>query len=838
MMGKRQGIHMVQDFRFALRALRKSPVFSVVAIFSLALGIGANTAIFTLVDQLILNLLPVQEPDRLVLLVGEGRHYGSDMGRNPLSYPMFEDIRDHNQVFSGVMCRYGVNPSVGVGTETVVVGGELVSGNYFHLLGIQPAAGRLFTVDDDIPLGAHPYAVLSYAWWQSQFAGNAGVIGQTIRVNGYPVTIVGVSQRGFDGMEPGLPASIFVALNVAPAVRPGFTDMLNRRHRWVTVYGRLKPGVSVEQARAGLQPLFHQILESEVAEPAFRNATVFDKDQFLKMNLRVLPGSQGNSMLRNRYERPLWVLLSVVGLVLLIACANLASLLTARAASRRKEIAIRLAVGCSRIRMVQQLLVESLILAAGGGIAGIGLAVVMVNGLLTYLPANITGYAVSSTPDLRVLGFTLVLCLVTGIGFGLVPALQSTKPELAPALKDEAGITLGSGAQLNFRKVAVAAQVALCLLLLIGAGLFVRSLANLRSIDPGFRTSNVVQFSVAPRSAGYDANRTDGFYRSLEERLQSLPGVHSAGLAAMAVLTSTGFDRAITVEGYRAVRGEVMKPHFDVVSPGYFETMGMHVLVGRNFTVNDDSAAPPVAVVNASFVSKYFGNRLAVGRHIGMGTDLGTPTDIEIVGVVNDSRYESLRSEIVPEAYLCTLQQQRNGSFVYVRTEGNPDGALRAIRTAIQDLGPGLPIFNLKTLNRQVDESLVTERMIATLSTVFAILATVLAIVGLYGVTAYTVARRSREIGIRMALGAQSGDVVGLVMHEVLVLVLAGVIVGLPCAAALSRIARTQLYGVSPNDLLSMALPALLLTAVALIAAYVPARRAVRCDPVRILRME
>jgi len=528
----------------------------------------------------------------------------------------------------------------------------------------------------------------------------------------------------------------------------------------------------------------------------------------------------------------------VVGLVLLIACANLASLLTARAASRRKEIAVRLAMGCSRIRMVQQLLVESLVLAAGGGIAGIGLAVVMVNGLLTYLPANITGYAVSRTPDLRVLGFTLVLCLVTGIGFGLVPALQSTKPELAPALKDEAGITLGSGAQLNFRKVAVAAQVALCLLLLIGAGLFVRSLANLRSIDPGFRTSNIVQFSVAPRSAGYDANRTDGFYRSLEERLQSLPGVHSAGLAAMAVLTSTGFDRAITVEGYRAVRGEVMKPHFDVVSPGYFETMGMHVLVGRNFTVNDDSAAPPVAVVNASFVSKYFGNRLAVGRHIGMGTDLGTPTDIEIVGVVNDSRYESLRSEIVPEAYLCTLQQQRNGSFVYVRTEGNPDGALRAIRTAIQDLGPGLPIFNLKTLNRQVDESLVTERMIATLSTVFAILATVLAIVGLYGVTAYTVARRSREIGIRMALGAQSGDVVGLVMHEVLVLVLAGVIVGLPCAAALSRIARTQLYGVSPNDFLSMALPALLLAAVALIAAYLPARSAVRCDPVRILRME
>jgi predicted permease len=751
---------------------------------------------------------------------------------------MFEDIRDHNQVFSGVMCRYRVNPSVGLGTETVVVGGELVSGNYFPLLGIQPAAGRLFTADDDIPLGAHPYAVLSYGWWQSRFAANPGVIGQTVRVNGYPVTIIGVSQRGFDGMEPGVPASIFVALNVAPAVRPGFMDMLNRRHRWVTVYGRLKPGVSMEQARAGLQPLFHQILESEVLEPAFRNATAFDKDQFLKMSLRVLPGSQGNSMLRNQYERALWVLMGVVGLVLLIACANLASLLTARAASRRKEIAIRLAVGCSRFRMVQQLLAESLILAAGGGIAGIGLAVFMVNGLLTFLPASIAGYTISSSPDYRVLGFTLALCLATGIGFGLVPALQSTKPDLAQALKDEAGITLGSGAQLNFRKLAVAAQVALCLLLLIGAGLFIRSLANLRSVDPGFRTRNIIQFSMAPGSAGYDANRTDAFYRNLEERLQSLPGVHSAGLAGMAVLTNTGFDRSITVEGYRAVRGEVMKPHFDVVSPGYFETMGMRVLAGRNFTIKDDSAAPPVVIVNARFVTQYFGNRLAIGRHIGMGTDPGTPTDIEIVGVVNDSRYESLRSEVVPEVYLCTLQQQRNGSFVYVRTEGNPDGAQRAIRSAVQELGPGLPIFNLKTLDRQVDESLVTERMIATLSTVFGVLATVLAILGLYGVTAYTVARRSREIGIRMALGAQGGAVVGLVMREMLVLVLAGIIVGLPCAASLSRIARTQLYGVEPNDFLSMSLATLLLTTVTLIAAYVPARRAVKCDPVRILRTE
>jgi predicted permease len=831
--------NILQDVRFSLRSLRKAPVFTVVAVCSLAMGIGANTAIFTLVEQLILARLPVQDPGRLVLLAGEGRHYGSDMGRNPISYPMFQDLRDGNQVFSGVMCRYRVNPSIAVAGETELVGGELVSGGYFPLLGIRPAVGRLFTADDDVPLGAHPYAVLSYAWWQSKFGGSSDVIGRTIRVNGYPITIIGVAQQGFEGMEPGLPASIFVALNVAPAVRPGFTDMLNRRHRWVNAYGRLKAGITIERARVGLQPLFHQILESEVVEPAFRNATAFDKDQFLKMRLNLLPGSQGNSMLRSQYERSLWVVMGVVALVLLIACANLASLLTARAASRRKEIAIRLSVGCSRLRMVQQLLVESLILSGAGAITGIGVAVFMLNGLLTFLPANITGYAISTSPDSSVLGFTLGLCLLTGIGFGLVPALQSTRLDLAPTLKDQAGNRLGENAQFNFRKAAVAVQVALCLLLLIGASLFLRSLSNLRSIDPGFRTTNLLQFSVAPRSAGYDVTRTVAFYQSLERRLESLPGVHSAGLASMAVLTTTGYDRAIEVEGYRGARGEVMKPHFDAVSPGYFETMGIQVLGGRKFNIRDDAAAPRVAVVNASFVRKYFGNRLALGRHIGIGADPATPTDIEIIGVVNDSRYDSLRGEIAPEVYICNLQQPPpNAQFVYVRTEGNPDGALREIRTAVQELGPGLPLFNVKTIERQVDESLVTERMIAALSAVFGTLATILAVVGLYGVTAYAVTRRSREIGIRMALGAQRGNVIGLVMREVVIFVFAGVLLGLPCAAALSGMVRAQLYGVEPTDFLSMGLATVLLLGVALVAAYVPARRAAKYDPLRVLREE
>jgi len=752
---------------------------------------------------------------------------------------MFQDIRDSNQVFSGVMCRYRVTPSIAIAGETELVGGELVSGGYFPLLGVRPALGRLFTPEDDVPLGGHPYAVLSYAWWQTKFGGNTGVVGQTIRVNGYPITIIGVAQAGFDGMEPGLPASIFVALNVAPAVRPGFQDMLNRRHRWVNVYGRLKPGVTIEQARAGLQPLFHQILQSEVTEAAFRNATAFDKDQFLKMRLNVMPGSQGNSTLRGQYERPLAVVMGVVALVLLIACANLASLLTARAASRRKEIAIRLSVGCSRSRMVQQLLIESLLLAGAGALAGIVLAIFMLDGLLTFLPASITGYAISSSPDFSVLAFTLALCLITGLGFGLVPALQSTRPDLASTLKDQAGNISGDGAQFSFRKATVAVQVAFCLVLLIGASLFLRSLSNLRSVDPGFRTTNLLQFSVAPRSAGYDVGRTVAFYQSLEGRLETLPGVHSAAYASMGVLTATGYDRAITVEGYRGARGELMKPHFDAVSPGYFETMGVQVLAGRKFTIGDNAASPRVAMVNASFVKKYFGNGLALGRHIGIGADPGTPTDIEIVGVVNDSRYDSLRSEIVPEVYQCSLQQPPpNAQFIYVRTEGNPDGVLREIRAAVQELGPGLPLFNVKTIERQVDESLVTERMIATLSIIFGVLATLLAVLGLYGVTAYAVTRRSREIGIRIALGAQRGGVIGLVMREVAGFVVAGALIGLPCAIALSRMIRAQLYEIEPTDLFSMCVATALLLAVAMAAAYIPARRAAGYDPMKALRVE
>jgi predicted permease len=826
-----------QDLFYAVRSFRKSPVFTAIAILSLALGIGANTAIFSLVDQLILRLLPIPDPQRIVLLSGMGRHYGGNDGRNTLAYPMYQDIRDRNQVFSGLFCRNRQSITVGVDRQSETAIGELVSGTYFPVLGLTPAIGRLFTSDDDPLVGEHPYAVLSYAYWKSRLAGDPNIAGRTIRLNTYPYTIVGVAAPGFDGLEPGLPAQLFVPMAMAPEFRPG-TDMLDRRSRWVNVYGRLKPGIGMDQAEAGLQPLFHQILEMEVRQPPFRNATPYDKEQFLRMWMDVAPGSQGNTNLRRQFEKPLLVLMGVVGLVLLIACANLASLMTARATSRQKEIAIRLAMGASRGRMLQQLLTESLLLSVAGGAAGIALAVPMVKGLLAFLPTSIGGYTISSSPDYRMLGFTFGLALLTGVAFGLAPALQATKPDIAPTLKDQAGNVMGGAAQASFRKVLIVAQVTLSLLLLIGAGLFVRSLANLRSLNPGFRTGNLIQFTISPRAIGYDAPRIRAFYRRLEERLRAVPGVSSAGLARVLVLSGNEWDEGITIEGVPAKPGQEMDPHMNFVSPGYFETLGIPLDAGRGFTVKDDFNAPRVAVVNASFAKRYFGNAPAIGHHVGMGTDPGTPTNIEIVGVVNDTRYESLRDEIPLQMFLCTGQRADQYITAYVRTVHDAETEFHTIRSVVHELDPNLPLTNMKTLDRQLNESLASERMIATLSSVFGILATVLAIVGLYGVMAYMVARRAREIGIRMALGAQAGNVVRLVMREVLVLVTAGMAVGLPAALGLTRLVKAQLYGIAPNDPASIALASLLLFGVSMMAGYIPARRAASYDPVRVLRSE
>jgi predicted permease len=830
-----------QDLRYAIRTFKKSPFFVAVAVLSLALGIGANTAIFTLVDQLLLRLLPVKNPQQLVLLWGRGQHYGSNNGGHKISYPMYEDFRDHNQVFSGMFCRWESSLSVSSDGKTERVDGELVSGTYFPVLGVGAALGRVFTPDDDKTPGGHPFAVISYRYWMSRFGGRPDVIGKKLLVDGYPLTIVGVSQAGFDGTDPGSSPQIRIPIMMEAQVSPQFAEfysLKNRRGRWVNAFGRLKPGVSMTQAKAGLQPFFHQMLDMEVREKDFARADQETRRRFLTMWMELLPAATGDSNLRRDFESPLLVLTAVVGLVLLIACANVANLLIARATARQKEIAVRLALGASRSRIISQLLVESLTLSLAGGATGLGLAVWMDRALLNFLPTGDAPLIISATPDWRILLFNLGVSVATGIIFGMVPALQSTRPQLAGTLKDQVGSIVG-GTSVGLRKVLVSAQVTLSLLLLIGAGLFIRSLKNLKGLDPGFHTANLVGFAVDPPMNGYKPERSLDFYRQLRDNLNALPGVESSALAVIPVLTGDEWDNSMAVEGFQHKPSEAPDPHMQFISPDYFKTMNVPILLGRDFRMTDGRGAPKVCIVNERFARQFFKDGLALGRHIGMGGDPGTKLDIEIVGVVRDTKYESMRDEVPLEVY--QPYHQVNfviGMYAYVRTARQPEQAFSSIRHVVNNLDPNMPVFLMKTIQSQMEESLITERLVASLSTGFGILATLLAAIGLYGVMAYMVAQRTREIGVRMALGASSGDVLWLVMKDVVVLAGIGIAVGLPAAWALTRLVKSQLYGIQPNDTLTMVAATLGIACVALLAGYVPARKATRVEPMLALRWE
>ncbi len=830
--------NLFQDVRYAIRTLSKSPMFVAVAVFSLALGIGANTAIFTLIDQLLLRLLPVKNPQELVLLTGLGQHYGSNNGRNKLSYPMYSDFRDKNQVFQGMFCNDTSEFSVSTGGSTERVAGEVVSGNYFPVLGVGAALGRVLGPSDDAVQGASPYAVLSYSYWTSRFGHDPTVIGRKIVINGYPFTIVGVSQAGFNGLDPAKSSQVRIPVTMQGEMDKTWPRLNDRRSRWIRAYGRLKTGEPLEQAKAGLQPLFHQMLAMEVQQKAFAKAAPRTKSDFLAMTLDVLPAATGMSNIRQQFSKPLIVLMCIVGLVLLIACANVANLLIARATARQKEIAVRLALGASRGRIISQLLVESLMLSLLGGVMGVFLAVLIDRSLIQFLPEGNSPLTISSTPDFRILLFALGVTLTTGILFGLVPALQATRPELAPTLKDQAGAVVGGGS-VNVRKILVIAQVTLSLILLIAAGLFIKSLSNLKDLDPGFQTKNLLTFSVSPALNGYKDQRSLQFYRQLYEVLNNLPGVKSASFAVMGVLQGNEWDNSVSVEGYSAKSGEWVNPHMNFISPGHFKTMDVPILVGRDFDARDDKGSMKVAIINDKFAKRYFGSTNAVGRHIGMGGDPGTKTDITVIGVVRDTKYESMRDEMPIEVF----QPYKQMDFVlgmngYVRTDRNPEQYFEIVRRKVQELDANVPVVQMLTLEKQMEISLMTERLVASLSTAFALLATVLAGVGLYGVMAYTVARRTREIGIRMALGAFSGSVIWLVMREVLVLLAIGMAIGLPTAWALTKLVQTQLYGLTANDPFAISLAVIGIATVAILAGFVPARKATRIDPMRALRWE
>jgi predicted permease len=848
---------VLQDVRFALRMLRKTSAFTVVAVLTLALGIGANTAIFTVLDQLLLRLMPVKAPEQLALLSARGRHYGNNMGDNVISHPMFRDFQRDNQVFSGMFARRATQMNVSSGGRAERVAAELVSGTYFDVLGVGAALGRTFTPEDDRTPGGHPEVVLAHGYWHARFSADPDIVGKTLLVNGRTLRVIGVTAAGFEGVQLGHRTKLFVPIMMQQEVLFGLPGMLDdRRTRWVNAFGRLRPGVDLDQARAGLQPLMAAMLAREVREPAFSRADAETRAAFMKNWMEVLPGGQGQAVARRRLATPLWSMMAAAGFVLLIACANLANLLLARSTTRRTELAVRLALGAGRARIVGQLLTESVMLSLLGGIAGLAVAYWGADLLVRlYLAPEAGGLPVSPAPDARILLFALGVTFSTGVGFGLVPALRATRTNVAMAMKDQ-GRSLAGGPHTRLRNLLAAAQVTISLVLLVGAGLFVQTLRNLRATGPGFSVTQLIGFRVDPSLSGYTTEQAKQFYQRLTDELGALPGVEAVALASVRVLEDDR-DGGVTIAGSRS--GEAPRlavPYMNDVSPGYFATLGVRILAGRDFTREDwrqvprlrdarDPASeaigtsPTVAIINESFARLHFPGENPLGRHLGYGIDLGTPTPMEIVGVVKDMKYRGLRDEKREQLFLPYLGSQVvRAMTVHLRGAGDAAALMAAAGAKVRALDPNLPMFGMRSMEEHLDRVLANERMIASLSAVFGLLATLLAMIGLYGVLSYTVAGRTREIGIRMALGARRENVIALVMKDVLVLVVAGLAGGTAAALALTRLVTSQLFGVEPHDPATLVLAAALLSLVACAAGYLPARRASRVDPMVTLRSE
>jgi putative ABC transport system permease protein len=832
---------LLQDFHYALRQLRKSPGFTTVAVLTLALGIGANTAIFGLLDQALLRALPVKEPNRLVVLRYSGSNTGHLSSRSDgkfyFSYPMYRDLRDQNTVFSGIIATDWTEAGWQWHNQPELVATELVSGNYFDVLGVQPALGRLLVASDDTVANANPVAVLSFNYWQRRFGADRTILDQSALVNGHPFTIIGVAQPGFHSVVMGDTPDIFVPMMMKSQVMPGDDDLADRRSSWLNIVARLKPGASREQAEAGISPVWYAIRADELKQ--MEHATESFRENFVaKSHLSLLDGTKGLSPLRSDVKTPLLIVMAMVGLVALMACANVGSLLLVRAAGRLREMSVRYALGAKRKRVVQQLLVEGLLLGLAGGTLGIILAPA-ISAVLIKMIWGGSGRELpfSSHADLRVLAFNFTLAVSASLLFSLAPAVQFWRPNLAPALKQQ---VITGGGPLRFRRIAVGVQVGLSLLLLVGAGLFARTLHNLKSLDVGFATDHLVTFSINPSLAGYQPTENLAVDTRVLHALAALPGVHSVAGTTDSELANDNWSNNITLAGYTAKEDEDMNVERPRVSPQYFSAMGMPLLAGRELTDADRTGAQKVAVVNESFARHFFGDpQHALGHYLANGGGEKVKPDIEIVGVVKDAKHTGVREEITRTVFTPYLQEADPGGMTfYVRTWQSAESGEATIRRAMQALDSKLVLDSFRTMQEQIDDNLIAERVVALLAESFGILAALMAAIGLYGVLAYSTAQRTSEIGIRMALGASRASVVRVVLVEVLWLTGIAVALALPASLVLGMAVRSQLFGISSSDPLTLGLATLVVVVVALASALVPARRAAEVDPIRALRYE
>lgn len=836
--------NVMQDIRYALRMLRKSQGFTIVAILTLAIGIGASTAIFSLLDQVLLRRLPVQKPEQLVVLRSPGDVSGSrwaDGGPEgqTFSYPMFKALREKNEALTGLLARYITSVSVSYQGDTELAECELISGNYFEVLGVQPALGRVFSMNDEQAPGANPVVVLSYGYWQRHFGANPQVLNQSVPINGTPMTIVGVAQAGFKGVQVGQWPDVFIPLTMTEQAIPNEWELKAWDNYWLPLIGRMKPGMSMKQTEASLQVTYHALVEEQAAQTT-KWASESRRQQFIDRKLLLMPGSQGRPTLQNDAQTSLLALGGMVILVLLIVCTNVASLLMARGASRSREYAIRRALGAERGRLMRAVLIESMMLSLAGGLAGLLVAVWGIDTLTTLATNTGSVEGLSATLDSRILTFNFAVAVGVGILFGIAPALRFSGSDLNVVLRDQDRSATSGAGHVRIRKVFVAAQMALTVLLLSGAALMTQTLWNLRNEDLGMKADHLMQFSVSPSLNGYTPARTAAFTNQLTDALAALPGVRGASAAQIPLLVGTDNNSGVEIEGkVRNGDPEEQRVSRDRVAPKFFSTLGVPLLAGREFSASDTLDSPKVAIVNETFVQKYLADRNPVGARFGFGTGNGVKTDVEVVGVVKDEKYANVREDKRAFVFSPIDQDKTLGEATfYVRTSQAPESLSGAIRDTVRKIDPSLPTAHMKTEETVVSEDLSGETIVAGMSLTFGLVAALLGCVGIYGVLAFLVVQRTREIGIRIALGAMQGDIRRLVLREAVVLVAIGVAIGVPAAYGLGRLMDSMLYGVSAGQPLTLLAGPALMAVVALAAAYIPARRATRVDPMVALRYE